>query len=50
MLDKKTMGRPLKKSARKINILISCFPEHKVIIKELVKKLNEDRNFKIIRG
>jgi hypothetical protein len=40
MLKTNPVGRPMKKKAPKVKVLISCFPEHVENIKEFVKKLN----------
>jgi len=36
------VGRPRAEKAPKIKVLISCFQEHKIIIKEFVNQLNRN--------
>lgn len=40
---KKPNGRPRQELAPKIKVLISCFKEDKEIIKDFVKKINDER-------
>jgi transposase len=42
MNKRNPIGRPREKKAPKIKVLISCFPEHKLTIKEFVNQLNRN--------
>jgi hypothetical protein len=42
IIKRNPVGRPREEKAPKIKVLISCFPEHKLIIKEFVNQLNRN--------